>query len=105
MLNTDLDLHKSNQIKKGKKRSQIKNMSKDEFINNLRGVNKGNEIDRSYLSNIYDGIEIDPIALQHIADRNESEVFEQYNSMNDNVQHLDALLRGLAIQDYRFISL
>merc|ERR1711865_646531 len=103
MLNTDL--HKSNQTKKGKKRSQIKHMSKDEFINNLRGVNKGNEIDRSYLSNIYDGIETDPIALQHIANRNEPEVFEQYNSMNDNVQNLDALLRGLAIQDYRFISL
>ncbi|OEU19813.1 SEC7-like protein, partial [Fragilariopsis cylindrus CCMP1102] len=61
MLNTDL--HKSHHVTKGKKKGQIKKMSRDEFIANLRGVNKGNEIDREYLSNIYDGIEANAIVL------------------------------------------
>jgi len=109
MLNTDL--HKSNYVTKGKKKFQIKKMSKDEFINNLRGVNKGNEIDRGYLSNIYDGIEANPIILQYIDDKDNSDDFLKDNletciiQMNDNVKSLDALLRGLAIHEYRFISL
>jgi hypothetical protein len=109
MLNTDL--HKSHHVTKGKKKGQIKKMSRDEFINNLRGVNKGDEIDREYLSNIYDGIEANAIVLEYIGDNSGSNGILQDNlqtcivQMNANVKSLDALLRGLAIHEYRFISL
>jgi brefeldin A-inhibited guanine nucleotide-exchange protein len=60
MLNTDL--HRANvDDKKYKKR---KKMSKDEFINNLRGCDQGGNIDRDYLSRVYDDIAAHPIELE-----------------------------------------
>lgn len=38
-------------------------MTKDEFINNLRGVDQGQNINREYLSNIYDNILASPIEM------------------------------------------
>ena len=59
MLNTDL--HRANHdTKKGKK---SKKMTKEQFINNLRGVDDGQNIDQSYLSNIYDNIAASPIEM------------------------------------------
>lgn len=57
MLNTDL--HRSNDGKKKRKK-----MTKDEFINNLRGAEKGDNIDREYLARIYDNIAERPIVLE-----------------------------------------
>jgi hypothetical protein len=57
MLNTDL--HRA-QDTKGKKR---KRMTQAEFINNLRGADKGENIDRRLLCRIYDSIAVRPIEL------------------------------------------
>jgi hypothetical protein len=59
MLNTDL--HRASAGPKNKKRVK---MTKEEFINNLRGSDKGDNIDKDYLSRIYDNIAAQPIELQ-----------------------------------------
>ena len=56
MLNTDL--HKASHTRKGPKK-----MTKVDFINNLRGVEDGKDIDQVYLSTVYDSIS--DVALQH----------------------------------------
>ncbi len=38
-------------------------MTKDEFIHNLRGIDDGQSIDRSYLALIYDSILANPIVM------------------------------------------
>jgi hypothetical protein len=58
MLNTDL--HRASSGPKNKKRAK---MTKEEFINNLRGSDKGDNIDRDYLCRIYDNIAAQPIEL------------------------------------------
>jgi hypothetical protein len=57
MLNTDL--HRANSDAKKKR----KKMTKEEFLNNLRGVDQGNNIDKEYLGRIYDNIEVQPIEM------------------------------------------
>ena len=112
MLNTDL--HKSNHSSaKGRKKNQLKKMTKDEFITNLLRANKGMQISKEYLSSIYDGIKANPIVLHAGVDEksnlNHIEPFGNTNigidQMNDNVKSLDSLLRGLAIHEYRYVSL
>ena len=111
MLNTDL--HKSIETTATNKKSQRKRMTKNEFINNLRGVGKGAEIDREYLSTIYDEIETKPIVFRDDEDMkdlddvsiNSENIQTNISSMVDNAKSADALLRGLSIHEYRFVSL
>lgn len=56
MLNTDL--HRANTDKKKNKK-----MTKDEFINNLRGADQGTDINRDLLQSTYDSILAQPIEL------------------------------------------
>ena len=89
-------------------------MTKDEFIANLqRAANKSMQINKEYLSIIYDGIKEKPIVLRTGVDDEfnaggkESSVNVDIciDQMTDNVKSLDSLLRGLAIHEYRYISL
>ena len=57
ILNTDL--HRANTDKK----SRSKKMSKDEFCNNLRKADNGNDINRDYIGRIYDNVRAMPIEL------------------------------------------
>lgn len=112
MLNTDLHkvIHSS---KENKKKSQIKAMTKDEFIVNLQRAAKGNEIDKRYLSDLYDVIQSNPIVIHTHAEtqrkptgvRSSGNVKICIAQMAANVKRLDALLRGLAIHEYRYFSL
>ena len=114
MLNTDL--HKSsnsgaaNSGKHGSKKHQRKRMTKTEFLNNLRGVSNVDELSQEYLSNIYESIEAHPIVL-HDEDTSDSTPFsadklaDNISGMVDNAQSVDALLRGLSIHEYRFVTL
>eukprot|EP01038_Epipyxis_sp_PR26KG_P012843 gene12843-17217_t len=58
MLNTDL--HKANNDNKKKKNK----MTKEAFINNLRGVDQDANIDHDYLSRIYDNVANQPIEME-----------------------------------------
>lgn len=58
LLNTDLN--NVNLDKKGKKRTR---MSKEDFFKQLRGCDDGNDIDKEYLSRIYDNIAAQAIEL------------------------------------------
>jgi hypothetical protein len=107
MLNTDL--HKSNPATATKKH-QRKRMTKPEFLTNLRGVANSDELNQEYLSTIYDSIEALPIVL-HDQDMTESSsvcsenIATRLSHMVDNAKSVDALLRGLSVHDYRFVSL
>jgi hypothetical protein len=59
ILNTDL--HKVNLDKKGTKKKQ--KMSKEDFYKQLRGCDDGSDIDKDYLSRIYDNVAAHPIEL------------------------------------------
>ena len=112
MLNTDL--HKANELPltANKKNQKRKRMTKSEFINNLRGVSRGSDIDRDYLSTIYDSIDTNPIMLnQHVEADGSQSRFEVENDlqksiawMSDNANGVDALLRGLSTQTHRYVS-
>jgi hypothetical protein len=101
MLNTDL--HKTGQgVRKSKKK-----MSRVEFTNNLRGVAQGEDINREYLCTIYDSIEADPIAM-HGGDVGDSATADRHKTLHgmlNNVRTADALLRGLAVHDFKFASI
>jgi hypothetical protein len=112
MLNTDL--HKSNHSStNSKKKNHLKKMTKEEFRTNLLRANKGIEISKEYLSTIYDGIKENPIVLRAGIDNQlKSNGIELSGSveicidqMTDNVKCLDSLLRGLAVHEYRHVSL
>jgi hypothetical protein len=61
MLNTELHrLHRDSRNKK-----KLKKMTKEEFISNLRGADRGQDIDSEYLGRIYDNIKEFPIELQY----------------------------------------
>lgn len=57
MLNTDL--HRANLDNNSKN----KKMTKDQFIKNLRGVDQGTDVNRDFLSQIYDSVAAQPIEL------------------------------------------
>ena len=66
MLNTDL--HKTSMFaappgQSVPKQKQRKKMTKQEFLNNLRGVDNSEDLSRDYLSQIYDSIAQNPIAI------------------------------------------
>jgi Sec7 domain/Pleckstrin homology domain len=109
MLNTDLN--KSHYPSSGSKKSQTKKMTKAEFINNLRGVAKGDDIDGVFLAQIYDSIEACPIVL-HEGDvlgdpvsPASDDLQSSIAAMVDHGKSMDALLRGLSIHEYKFVSL
>ena len=59
MLNTDLHRASTDQGKKKRKK-----MTKEEFINNLRGIDQGQNIDKDYLTMMYDNIAAFPIEME-----------------------------------------
>lgn len=61
MLNTDLHRANPNKDKKGGR--EYKKMTKEQFINQLRGSDDGEDIDKDYLSRIYENILLQPIEL------------------------------------------
>jgi len=113
MLNTDLHKSKQASTKSKRKNSHLNKMTKDEFIANLQRANKGTEISKEYLSAIYDGIKEFPIVLRTGIDdklnsnRIESSDYTEIyiDQMTSNVKSLDSLLRGLAIHEYRYVTL
>ena len=100
MLNTDL--HKmSAGARKGKK------MSKTDFIQNLRGVENGDDIPRQYLSDIYDSIEANPIALDDNPSGSSSSSEDNnaiVQDMLNNVRVKTSLLHSLAVHDFKFVT-
>jgi brefeldin A-inhibited guanine nucleotide-exchange protein len=108
MLNTDL--HKSNSVLNSSKKNQKRSMSKLDFIKNLQGVGNGSEIDQEYLSDVYDKIQSQPIAIQEdITESEESSVTSENIQTNiaklvENAKNVDALLRGLSTHEYSFVS-
>jgi Sec7-like guanine-nucleotide exchange factor len=57
LLNTDL--HRANTDNK----KQSKKMTKEQFLNNLKGTDQGHNIDMEYISRIYENIKALPIEL------------------------------------------
>ncbi|KAG7348441.1 transport protein SEC7 related protein [Nitzschia inconspicua] len=108
MLNTDL--HKIGTKRNVSKKRDKNKMSKIEFINNLRGVSNGGEIDPEYLSQIYDQIEANPIVIRNLQTMDDDESVTSENiqtsiaSLVDNAKSVDALLRGLSTHESRFVS-
>ena len=88
-------------------------MTKDEFITNLQRANKNVHISKEYLSGIYDEIKEYPIVLRTGTEErlNSGEIDSSDNvvicidQMTENVKSLDSLLRGLAIHEYRYVSM
>ncbi|KAL3922808.1 MAG: hypothetical protein SGILL_002004 [Bacillariaceae sp.] len=109
MLNTDL--HRFGSISSVNKKNQRKTMSKFDFIKNLQGVGNGSEIDTEYLSDVYDKIESQPIVIREVAmDEDEASVATEsvqtsIAKLVDNAKNVDALLRGLSTNEYRYVSL
>ena len=104
MLNTDL--HKIGNNSTSSSRKVPKKMTKSEFISNLRGVVSIEELAPDYLSEIYDSIEDRPIVLQETeSSESSADTTECPSSMLDNVKTVDALLRALAVQEYRFVAI
>ena len=94
MLNTDLHRANRNDSKRSSlgslgnlgsnNNSKYKKMTKDEFINNLRGADQGSDINMDYLSVIYDNIKAHPIELPY-TNINETNILTNVaNSMNSN---------------------
>jgi len=102
MLNTDL--HKQAPAV-GKKKHQHKRMTKSEFLSNLRGVSKVDELHQDYLSRIYDSIEARPIVLNDDSESCLDDIQSLLESMADSAKSADALLRGLSVHEYRFVTL
>lgn len=99
MLNTDL--HKNTGTSKRAK------MSKADFVQNLRGVEQGNDIPRQYLSDVYDSIEDNPIALDdHSSQSSDSEDKSAIlQDMLNSVRSAASLLHSLAVHDFKFATL
>lgn len=107
MLNTDL--HKYEPPTTGRK-SQRKRMTKSEFLNNLRGVTKNDVLNQEYLSAVYVSIEARPIVLNEEEASESSDVSPEslqakLGLIVESARSSDALLRGLSIHEYRFVSL
>lgn len=102
MLNTDL--HKSN----SKSRKTNKKMTKAEFSNNLKGATLNEALSKDYLSDIYDSIRVNPIAIHDEPDSAsfaESPQSKLIDEMLKSVRGSDSLLRGLAVHDFHFASI
>lgn len=133
MLNTDL--HKTSMFaappgQSAPKQKQRKKMTKQEFLNNLRGVDNSENLSKEYLSAIYDSIAANPIAIYR---SNENPSFQEGASglktikfsnneyghiiqgnmdlagmlkhLNKNVKLSEELLRGLASHEHPYLTL
>ena len=111
MLNTDL--HKTSNFttlsgKSISKHKQRKKMTKSEFLNNLRGVDNSEDIPREYLSQIYDSIEANPIAINEPAKLSKGkskDINDLIESLVQSVKPSQELLRGLAVHDHRYLAM
>jgi len=102
MLNTDL--HKA----ESKSRKANKKMTKVEFANNLKGAILNEAFSKDYLSDIYDSIRVNPIAIHEEPDSasaTESPQCKLVDEMLKSVRGSDSLLRGLAVHDFHFASI
>ena len=99
MLNTDL--HKTSHI------SRKSQMTKTDFINNLKGVEDGTNIDSGYLATLYDSISSSPIAVDDETDPEQAseDHDKKLQGMLNNVRSADSLLRGLAVHDFKFYTI
>lgn len=133
MLNTDL--HKTSMFaapagQSSSKSKQRKKMTKQEFMNNLRGVNNSEDLSKDYLSTIYDSIAANPIAIYrtnenpnfhegtygkktirfssneygHIIQGN-TDLAGMLKHLNKNVKICQELLRGLASHEHPYLTL
>lgn len=133
MLNTDL--HKTSMFaappgQSAPKQKQRKKMTKQEFLNNLRGVDNSEDLSKDYLSDIYDSIEANPIAIYR---SNENPTFHDGTSgaktlkfssnefghiiqgntdlagmlkhLLKNVKLCEELLRGLSSHEHPYLTL
>lgn len=108
MLNTDL--HKSKSPHGSCiQPSKLKKMSKPEFVSNLRGVLRDKDMKTKYFLKIYDSIASRPIVMREVNPENASsryyDVRAGLQALIKNEKSADALLRGLAIHEYRFSTL
>lgn len=103
MLNTDLHKNDSNA------RRATKSMTKTEFTNNLRGAIINEGFSKEYLSDIYDSIKANPIAVHLCEDSIPTTPDSTQNlaidEMIKNVRRSESLLRGLAVHDFLFASI
>jgi len=102
MLNTDL--HKSD----SRSRKATKKMTKAEFTHNLKCAIQNEDFTKEYLSEIYDCIQADPIAMHADGDTTSSKESSQSRSIDEmlkSVQGSDSLLRSLAVHDFHFASI
>lgn len=101
MLNTDL--HRANLDKKRKSDK----MTKEQFINNLRGVDNGKDIDRDYLARIYDAVELEAINMEMpttdlTTQRMNNESLQENYSMFNNLNVLTEEAR--VVEEKKFIA-
>jgi hypothetical protein len=100
MLNTDL--HKSGGQQKRKR------MSKNEFLHNFRGADKGCDISREYLSAVYESVESNPIIMPTPEDEANGSANQRTKTLHDmlnNARSADTLLRGLAVHCFHFATI
>jgi len=122
MLNTDL--HKvSTFVQPGQsvgRLKQRKTMTKSEFLNNLRGVDASEDLSKEYLSQIYDSIEANPIAIHHLPGNklhiingkaqslrkiSGMDIADMINFLVKSVKPSQELLRGLAVHDHPYLTI
>lgn len=123
MLNTDLHRanmrHPSIKVSSSQKKKERKKMTRQEFINNVRGADNTKNLTKEYLTEIYDSIENQAIAL-HGSPTQERKAFSSspsdwfttsyntnFNSMGSflkNVKPALELLRGLSVHEHTFLK-
>lgn len=101
MLNTDLHKTESHSKKARKK------MSKADFMNNLRLAVQHETISRTYLSDVYDSVELNPIVMHEgeTASTGRDVELGKIDEMLRNIRSTDSVLRGLAIHNFRFSTI
>ena len=95
MLNTDLHRARDEGTKKKRKK-----MTKDEFINNLRGADQGQNIDRDILSSMYDNILASPIEMEVQS----SEVIINEGSETSVKEKMENASTSVAADESKFVS-
>ena len=111
MLNTDL--HRANIPSSGSKKSGgLKKMTKQQFIHNLRGVNKDKQhqqhqmqleaLSDTYMASIYDSIASMPIELQYPSKNESADQKDKNSTVESIIEGIPAaqeLLRALSLHD------
>ena len=106
MLNTDLHKANANLAKK-----KVKKMTKQEFMNNLRGVDNSSDLSKDYLSKIYDSIASQVIEMEFDPKSRQDEQGTEgggdssrvsYKGLSKGVKSAGELLRGMALFDHHY---